>query len=264
MRYKLVAMDMDGTLLNSEKQITEYTQNIINKACKKGVKFAVVSGRSTPSLSRFEFLKNLGTPAIAYNGGKIVELNTGKVLFEKGLDADIAERLLKMGIERGSTICCWSMDKFYTDKLDDRSERYGRLSGMAPTLFDDCHALAQQGLTKMIWYDSAEKVQENIKYLDSLNIDSINYCTSDPRYLEIMNKEVSKAESLKKLGEFYGITPDEMIAVGDGENDLSMLSIAGLSVAMQNASDFVKEHCDYITDTNDNDGVAKMVEKFCL
>lgn len=264
MKYKLIAADMDGTLLNSESKLSQGNLEAIKKAMAQGVKFAVVTGRSVTSLKQFDFVAELNTPAIAYNGAKIYNMATDELIFEQGLDNEDALRLLDLAAVYGTTICAWSGDKYYTNTLNERSVTYGKMSWAEPIIIEDNKALAEQGVTKIIWNDSPERVQELIRELDKLKFNALSYCTSNPCFLETMNCSVSKAKSLGRLCDYYGIDSSEVIAVGDGENDLSMLQFAGLSVAMENASDSVKSKCKVVTDTNDNDGVARMIEKYCL
>ncbi|MBO4342825.1 MAG: HAD family phosphatase [Clostridia bacterium] len=258
-KYRLLAADMDGTLLDSSSNISGITLQAINDAMAAGVRFAVVSGRSVPSLMRFPFIRELNCPVIAYNGAAIYDPKEDKLLYYEGLENSDALWLLKRANERGITVCAWSRNRYYTNLINERSLDYGRLSGMEPTVFTDCEALAAHGVTKIIWNDSPEKVQQYIKDLDKEKFASLSYCTSNPCFLELMNKKVSKARALEMLCGFYGITLDETAAAGDGENDLSMLKAVGLGVAMANAGDSVKSQCGYITASNDEDGVARLI-----
>ena len=139
------------------------------------------------------------------------------------------------------------------------------LTGLEPIIIEDIDELVNQGVTKLLWLDEAEKHFEYQKMLDETLVNKkIVYCTSQPTFLEFMGEGVSKAVALEKLGEMLGATREESIAVGDGFNDLEMIEYAGLGIAMENAPDAVKEKSDYITDSNDNDGVAKAIEKFML
>ena len=104
-----------------------------------------------------------------------------------------------------------------------------------------------------------EEIKMRLKKIDTIEVVSSNH-----NNFEIMNKGVSKGKAVETLAKEYGILKDEVIAIGDGENDLSMISYAGLGVAMGNSSDYIKEHADYVTDTNVNGGVGKVIKKFVL
>ena len=127
---------------------------------------------------------------------------------------------------------------------------------------EDEEALLDQGITKILWYDEVENVNQWQVELDEVEFGSVTYCTSQPIFLEFFNKMVSKAIAMEKIGEIYGIRREEMIAAGDGYNDLAMIEYAGLGVAMDNAVDDVKAAAQYITASNEEDGIAKVIEEF--
>lgn len=264
MKYKLVAVDMDGTLLKNNGEISEYTLAAIREVCDRGAKFVVSSGRPVPGIRKYEFLNGLDCPAIVYNGGKIIDLKTDEVLYSQGLEPDDARKILALGDKLNTTMCIWSDEKLYCNVLNERSEKYKRHSGLEPIIVTDYEELIAKGIAKILWYDDIDRVQELIGIMDCQSFDSVSYYTSNPAYLEISNALVSKAKAMERLGEIYNIDREEMIAVGDGENDLSMIEYAGLGVAMDNASDFVKSKSDYITASNEDDGVAKVLYKFFL
>ena len=126
--------------------------------------------------------------------------------------------------------------------------------------------LLAQGITKILWYDDVSQIQQIEKELrKTAHFHNVTFCTSKPFYLEFFSSKVSKAAAIDCIGKLYNFTPAETIAIGDGFNDLSMIRYAALGVAMENAPDGVKESADYITArTNNEDGVAEVLEKFVL
>lgn len=126
--------------------------------------------------------------------------------------------------------------------------------------------LLAQGITKILWYDDVSQIQQIEKELrKTAHFHNVTFCTSKPFYLEFFSSKVSKAAAIDCIGKLYDFTPAETIAIGDGFNDLSMIHYAALGVAMANAPDGVKESADYITArTNNEDGVAEVLEKFVL
>ena len=119
--------------------------------------------------------------------------------------------------------------------------------------------------TKILWIDTEEKIKKIQEELPGDAFSQVTFCTSQTTYLEFFNSQVSKAKAMERLGQLFNIRQEEMIAVGDGLNDLPMIEYAGLGVAMENAPDGVKESADYITArTNNEDGVAEVLEKFVL
>jgi hypothetical protein len=136
------------------------------------------------------------------------------------------------------------------------------VSGTKPQLYNDVRELIGQGINKMLWYDEIERINAFEKEMQNKLGASVNFHTSQPIYLEFVDINASKAIALEKMGEYYGIKREEMIAVGDGFNDLSMIEYAGLGVAMDNAPDGVKRASDFVTLSNEDDGVAYVIEKF--
>lgn len=265
MGYKLMAVDMDGTLLTSEKTISPKTIEAIEKAYAAGKVVTISTGRPVQGLYRYEDAIKPDVPVITYNGAMIIKLHSKEVLFHQCIDKASAKEAIEKGNEVGTTVVVWSDNKLYANKINERVDKYKLLSGLEPIIIEDIDVLVEQGVTKLLWLDEAEKHFEYQKWLDKNLVNKkIVYCTSQPTFLEFMGEGVSKAVALEKLGEMLGSTREESIAVGDGFNDLEMIEYAGLGIAMENAPEAVKEKADYITDSNDEDGVAKAIEKFML
>jgi len=148
--------------------------------------------------------------------------------------------------------------------MNERALEYAQVSKVEPQVYTDVKELIDIGVSKVLWYDEIERIKEFERRLDGLLNLTVNFYTSQPFYLEFVDQNVSKAVALEKMGEYYGITREEMIAVGDGFNDLAMIEYAGLGVAMGNAPEEVKNAADYVTLSNDEDGVAKVIEVFIL
>ncbi len=193
----------------------------------------------------------------------IADLNRNKILYNCGLEKADAEKLIKMGLSFDTAVFVWSDDDCFCNVLNEKTVRYKNISGVEPILFRSAEELTGRDITKILWYDEVETVKKFMDILSREQFESVSWCTSNPAFLELINSRVSKARAMEKIGELYDIKPEEMIAIGDGENDLSMIEYAGLGVAMGNASDYVKDRASYITDTNDENGVAKVLRKFC-
>ena len=264
MNYKMIASDLDGTLLNNKKEITPHTLEIIHRAISKGLIFVISTGRATQGMEMYQSVLNLDTPAITYNGAVISHTRTKEVLFEQGLLREDARRLLQMGKERGTTMCIWSKGQLYGNVLNERIYDYKKLSGVEPLLMESEEELLDQGITKILWYDTESNIQLFRKDMEHTTFDHVTTCLSTPVFLEFFHNNVSKALSLDRIANMYGISPSEILAVGDAENDLSMLEYAGLGVAMANADREVKEKADYIAASNEEDGVAGLIEQFFL
>lgn len=265
MKYKLIAVDMDGTLLNDNGQITPDTIAAVNLAVSQNVLFTICTGRPIQGVEKYSKLLQLKAPIITYNGSMIVQSDTKETLFSQTLTYSDAIKILNVGNEMGATMCVWAHNKLYCNVLNERVSFYKSISDVTPILIDDYDALARLGITKILWTACAEAIADMQQQLKQVSFKKVTYCTSRPIFLEFFNSDVSKANAMKIIGELYGIRREEMIAIGDGYNDLSMLEYAGLGVAMANAPDGVKQKCDYVAQyTNNDDGVAEVIKKIIL
>lgn len=265
MKYKLIAVDMDGTLLNDNGVITPKTVDAIKEAVMRGVIFTVSTGRPIQGVDKYNSYLNLKAPIITYNGAMIVKSDTKEVLFSKTLLYSDALKILKLGMDMELTMCVWANNMLYCNVHNERVDDYKKLSDVEPIAIDNYEALAKLGITKILWYDDANVISKIQEILKTASFKKVTYCTSKPTFLEFFHSEVSKAEAMKRIGEIYNIEREEMIAIGDGNNDLPMIRYAGLGVAMSNAPEGVKQQSDYVTEHSNNcDGIAEVIKKFII
>lgn len=270
MNYRFVAIDVDGTLLDSNKKLSTYNKETIQQCIRKGITICICTGRPLQTIDRFtELLGAKECPAvrempfILYNGAMVAVGEKHDIIFEQPLSENAGKELLSLGQELGSTLIAWSKNKLYVNEFNARIENYCTITPVEPILITDPDALAKQGITKMIWYDDAERMPALIDTLNTKPVrQEINYFTSNPLFLELVDKRCSKGLAIEQLIRHLGISREETIAIGDGYNDIPMLSYAGLGIAMGNACDAVKAAADAVTDTNDNDGVAKALIRY--
>lgn len=264
MKYKLIAVDIDGTLIDSNGNITGATKNSIKAAVDSGIIFTICSGRSIQGVEHLNSELNLDLPFITYNGAMIVMGKSKEILYEQRLSPNDAKTIIELGKRYGTTMIVWSDNKLYVSELNERAFDYKKHANVEPILKDNMEELIENGITKILWYDDIDKIDYYETVIGEFLNDSVNYHTSKPMFLEFVDRNASKAIAMKKLGEHLGIKPCEMIAVGDGFNDLSMIEYAGLGVAMGNAKQAIKERADYVTRSNDEDGVVHVIDKFIL
>lgn len=266
MKYKFAAADMDGTLLNSSNEITPDTIKIIRRAVSAGLIFSICTGRPVQGARRYQEQLGIQGPVITYNGAMILDSASWKVLYKQELEPQDAKRIIEAGLRYGTTMCIWSDNQLYGNQLNDRIHEYSQAAKIEPLPLPSIDQLLSQGITKIIWYDDIPKIlQMEQKLKEAALFQNVTFCTSQPFYLEFFSSKVSKATAMDQIGELYGFTPKQTIAIGDGCNDLSMISHAALGIAMKNAPDEVKAHADYVTTrTNDEDGVAEVLKKFIL
>jgi hypothetical protein len=271
--YKMIAMDMDGTLLTDNKQITERTKKVINLASKKGVKIAVCTGRIFASARIYAEAIGTKTPVIASNGAYIRDKDTNKVIYEKYLKTNEVLRLAELTKGYGFYPHFYTYNTIMSEKMVFSSKNYNEWNKVLP---DDakiniviCSSLKDKVLEyngkiiKMV-VASDEGIRINELRNKIQNESNLSVVSSFPNSFEVMPYGTSKGNGVKILADKYNISPEEVICVGDSENDISMIQYAGLGIAMGNATEDVKMAADYITDTNENEGVAKAIERFVL
>lgn len=260
MSYKLIALDMDGTLLNSRGVVTEKTRLALRRAMEQGVQVTISTGRSFHGAAKTARELGITCPVMVYNGGMLVDPVTEEILYSKEMLPADAFLAMAEGIQRGVTLIVWSKGKLYGYPLNERTENYRNYAGnTVPLPIESVKDLACLGVTKVLWYGTKEEIPTFWTEMQKKPFACTRICPSQPMFLEFFHGDVSKAAALERLGAMLGISRDEMIAVGDGANDLELLAYAGLGVAMGNASDLVKEKADAVTLSNDQDGVAEVI-----
>ena len=264
MKYKLVAMDMDGTLLNSKLSITIDTLFAIKKAMGQGVKFTISTGRPLLGIKKYVEILGIDSPVITYNGAMVVDPITEKILFKKDLIPSDARKILELGKKHDVLMCIWSNGNLYANRLDGNLENYRNLSGAVPVALDDFEQVVNDGISKILWINEEDKINQYIKEIDPSMFENVTYVTSQPIFLEFFNRDVNKGVALNFIAETLGVLQEEVVAVGDGLNDYEMISYAGLGVAMGNAHPKIKKIAKYITATNDEDGIADVIYELIL
>ena len=264
MKYKFMAVDIDGTLLDSNGILTENNKEAILRASEAGLVFTLSTGRPVQGVQSLINTLQLDTPVITYNGAMVITGKSREILYEQKLSAEDAKNVIELGNQRGCLVTVWMENKLYVNELSEKALQYSTIAGIAPEKILDVETLVRHGVTKVLWIDDPavlERYQEEIgRYLSG----NVNYHTSRPMFLEFVDKKASKALAMEKIGEHFGIRREEMIAVGDGYNDLSMIEYAGLGVAMANAKEAIRQKADYVTLSNDDDGIAHVIRKFVL
>ncbi len=259
MKYKAIATDLDGTLLNDDKQISEVNRKAIDYAVSKGIIIIPCTGRAVQGITRFEVLRKLNSLAVAYNGGMITSLKDGSTVYHCPLFKNDAEFIINTGLDFDTNICVWIDNRLFCNKINTHTLSYSRISDVPPVKFDSFSNISDRIVTKVLWYDEEQKIQNYLSHMSNKVSQQVTCCTSKPWFLEFFNSRTSKALALEKICGFYGISKNEIIAIGDELNDISMLKAAGLSVAVENAADDVKKAADIITASNNDDGFAKLI-----
>lgn len=272
-QIKMIGLDLDGTLLNTKKELTDYSRDVLRRAIDKGVHVLVATGR--PYIGIPEELRNL--PGIRYaltsNGARILDTEKKEVLIEEFLPKDAAIDALEV-FKKYDTMCeiYFHGQGYAEEEKMAQIHKYQHNPNMweyvrkSRRVVSDVMALAKKSSDDMekvqgLFADMNEREQAWKELAQDKRIELVGSLGYN---IEINAAGVNKGKGLVKLGELLGIRREEIMACGDGDNDIVMLKEVGLGVAMANAEEAVKEAADYITESNDEDGVAKAIEKFVL
>lgn len=266
--YRMIVLDLDGTLTNSKKQITPHTRETLIRAQQMGVKVVLASGRPTygivPIAEQLELAK-YGGYILSFNGGEITDWRTREVIYANVLDPQVIPYMYRSAKEHGFAIVSYRDNFVITETPDDEYVQKEAILNVMQTLkVDDFLAAIDFPVPKCLIVGEAERLALLEKEMYERLKETNEVYRSEPYFLEMMPKGIDKARSLEVLLDKLGLSREQVIACGDGFNDLSMIKFAGLGVAMSNAQPIVREHADYVTLSNDEDGVAHVIEKFVL
>ena len=264
LRYKLLAADMDGTLLNSQSELTGHTETALLSAIESGVIFVVSTGRPMRGVEDINALFSKDLPFITLNGAIVVMGKSGRTLFSKTLGYEYVKAIYDIGASRNIPVVIWTKDELFASNDCDVIKNYQKISGVDPRIIGNIDEIKALDAYKMIWIDSPENNARHQTEMNKHFGGNVNAHTSRPYLLEFVDAGASKALALEAIGHEYGIDRSEMVAVGDGYNDISMLEYVGLGVAMGNAPDDIKKICRHITLSNNDDGVAAVIYNFFL
>lgn len=269
MKYKLLVIDIDGTLLNDNKEITPRTQADLLKVQQMGVHIVLASGRPTcgvmPLANALE-LNHYGGFILSYNGGQIINVQTGELLFEKRINPEMIPYLNKKAKKNDFAIFTYHKDYILTDKPENKHiQEEAILNNMRIIGVDNFPEAIDFNPCKCILTSDDETALVGLENHWKKRLDGVlNVFRSEDYFLEVVPQFINKGNTLAVLMEKLKVSTEEVVAIGDGIADVSMLQLAGTSIAMGNARDSVKVCADHTTLTNNQDGVAIAVEKAIL
>ena len=268
MNYRMIVLDLDGTLTNGRKVITPKTKEALFELKRQGGVIVLASGRPTYGITPLaEELKlyETGGYILSYNGGRILNLSTGEIVFKKELPISSNKKIIEIAKEQGVNFLTYENDCIITpDASDEYVKKEAFINKLEVKEVKDMEAYVTFPVVKFLLLGDGEILsQVEPKVKEALGDDYSVY-GSEPFFLEVLPKGIDKAASLERLLHELSMGREEMIACGDGYNDLSMIQYAGLGVAMENAVPSVKKAADYVTFSNNDDGIAHVVEKFML
>ena len=266
--YDAIVIDVDGTLLDSDKQISEKTVETIVDAQKRGKKIAIASGRSIAGIrknaSKIQ-LEKFGGFVIAYNGTTVVNCKTGECIYNQMVPGEILEPVYKEAVKAEVSIAVYNdaeKELIAANGVTRYIDADARACDVAVRETDDFVKVVNFGFNKIMLSGEPDSMKNIEKHMREMFGDKVNVFRSDPHFVELLPKYVDKGVAVEKLMRYLDINREKVICVGDSINDMPMLRYAGMGVAMGNAQDKVKQAADYVTLSHNEDGVANVINKF--
>ena len=264
--YQIIVLDLDGTLTNSQKIITPKTKAALMKVQQAGKKVVLASGRPTPGVVKLAAelkMEQYGGFVLAFNGGRIINFKTGEIVYNKTIPVEFVKPIYEEACKLDVGILTYTEEAIILGNgMNEYSELEGKINGIPLIEKADFVEFVNYPVNKFLLTGEPEKILHAQDVMREQFGWDLNIFRSEPFFLEMMPQSIDKAYSLEKLLEHIGMTREQMICCGDGFNDKSMIHFAGLGVAMANAQPEVKEVADYITLSNDEDGIVKVIEEF--
>jgi Cof subfamily protein (haloacid dehalogenase superfamily) len=263
MMIRLIALDLDDTLLHTDLSISEGNRNAIQAAIEAGVTVLLATGRMHSSALRYANELRLDVPLITYQGALVKTSLSEEVWYERNLSPDQAARIVEFGRAEGFHTQLYQNDLLFVEQENEHVIAYEKLGGIQYKVAN-LSEVAKQGTIKGLFSGTPSELDRITPKLKELLGDGVQIFKSKPYYLEITNREATKGQALAHTAKQLQISRDEIMACGDSWNDIDMIQYAGLGVVMENAPDEIKEIADVLTASHIEDGVAQAITKYVL
>lgn len=262
MEYKLLALDLDGTLLNEEHQLSPEIIRAIRELIDKGFHVTLATNRMFQSAESFAKLLNIDLPLIVYGGSLVKCPKTKDEFLDLRISRNIALKAIELMKDEPSTDFLFQEDEIYTSTKSIYTDRYQSILGIELKIVPDFREVLIDRPRTLVFYVKLEEVERLTQKLKAELESVAQVVNSAPYFIDVTHLEATKGKGLESLAEKLHIKRDEIIAVGDGMNDIEMIDYAGLGVAVANASKELKDRADYITKEEREKGVLEVVKKF--
>jgi Cof subfamily protein (haloacid dehalogenase superfamily) len=265
LKYKLIAADLDGTLIGEDAIILPKVKDAVRQAMEKGVRFTIATGRAFGSVLPFAEELRVNAPLICYQGGLIKDHLSGQMIYEQSVPLPLARELIRFIRQRELHFNVYLDSRAYVERMTPEARYYTRIARATVYPVGDMLAFLNRAPIKFIIVLSDDEATEPlIEELGAIFAGRMRFVRSYPRFVEGIPLDVSKGHALALLADHLGLPLEETIGIGDNDNDLELVEQAGLGVAMGNASPALKAAADYIAPPVENEGVVEIIERFIL
>lgn len=261
MKYRLLAIDLDGTLLNREGVILSSSKKAIRHAVDSGLKVTLATGRMYRPSTRFAQELDISTPIICYQGALIREPRNKNVLRHKPLSVATARKVIEQVRQIGAKLYVYIDDEIYVDEITERGLRYAQRNGVELNLVKDLAFFLEKPPTVLVAWGEAAEIDSVISRLDTDFGTSLLVTKSYPTFCEIGHPASGKGNALKYLTKLLGIEQNQTVAIGNGPNDISMFEWAGLGIVIGTAPAEVNAAADWVVGTETEDSFAEVIER---
>jgi len=261
---KLVAVDLDGTLLTSSKKVSEQTLNAL-KCLPSDVRIVIASARPPRSVRQIYQLLELDSWQINYNGALIWDEPRQQPVYHRPLRGELVLRMIETARDMFEEVLvsCEILDRWHTDRFDNSfTTETGKM--FKPDVVAPCESFCNQPITKLMLLGEPQMLAKIEPLLLGSFAEHVTIVQTDEHLLQIMDKRVSKAVALKKVADHYRVPPQQIMAIGDAPNDVGMLQFAGVAVAVDNAHPVVKQVATWVAPSNDDHGVHAALVRYGL
>ena len=260
----MIAIDLDGTLLTDELIISSDTVKVIQQAVALGTIVTIATGRMFPSAKIFAQQLGINVPLITYQGAIIKDIDEKEFIYERLVSPDVSQKLVEIAREKKIHLQVYQDDILYGDSANEKLISYAEGVKVPYTIEPDFVKLAKKGFTKALFIAEPGILDILQDELVTLFGERAHIAKSKENFLEVTHPEANKGSALLYLAERLGIDRSEIIGIGDNHNDRELIMTAGLGIAMGNAVKELKDISDYISLTNNDEGVLHAIEKFVL
>ena len=259
--YKLLALDLDGTLIGRNLTISPRTKNAISQLMSQGIIVTIATGRMFQSALPFAQELNIKAPLICYQGAMVCNPITKEILWHLPVPLALAKQVIEVVRENSLHINAYLDDELYVDRVNEEAELYSIISKVEARPVGNLLTFLDRDPTKLVIIGKHSEIDQITGKLSDKFGSLLYVAKSYARFCEVAHPDCGKGKALAQIAAKLGITQSEVVTIGDNPNDVDMVQWAGMGVAMANGTQEVKEVADWVTGNIEEDGVAQAIEK---